>query len=311
MAQHSPAQPPLTWHIAGKGAIGLLAACHLTDAGIPVQLLQRQPLTQYNVDFAGRHYRFNAATLHTLHKTHPPIQTILVPVKSYDVVEAITGFQSKLSADAQLVLSHNGMGTIEQVLPLLQSTQGLWFLTTTHGALKQGQTLTHTGFGQSILSPLNSAAKTTRLAISSAMQTALGPLQLTENIWPFLWQKLAINAVINPLTALHNCKNGALADAVFSEQIQALLQEICQLAKLSGINMVFAEITQKVQQVIQSTSANYSSMRQDVAHQRRTENDAISGFIVRQGARFGLSLPHNKALYSQMQALEQRYRYQG
>lgn len=311
MAPHSTSQPPLTWHIAGKGAIGLLAACHLTDAGIPVQLLVRQPLTHYNVDFASQHYRFNAANLQTPGKAKLPIHAILVPVKSYDVVEAVTGLQTMLSPDAQLILSHNGMGTIEQILPLLQPTQGLWFLTTTHGALKQAQQLTHTGIGQSILSPLNHAAKTSHLAISSTMQLALGPLQLTDNIWPFLWQKLAINAVINPITALHNCQNGALADGAFDKQINALLQEICQLASLSGIDMVFTEIVQKVQQVIHSTSANYSSMQQDVAHQRRTENEAISGFIVRQGARFGLRLEHNYALYTQMQALEQRYRRQG
>jgi 2-dehydropantoate 2-reductase len=298
MAYDTPAQPALSWCVVGNGAIGLLAASRLKLAGYTPSLWLRQP-TKINVTFGQHSLQFCPAT--------SALNAVLVPVKSYAVQTAIDSLLPVLTADAQVVLSHNGMGTIEQILPLLAPHQGLWFLTTTHGALKQGSNITHSGLGQSVLAPLNNAAYPHREAVSQAMDAALGPLTITDDIQPFLWQKLAINAVINPLTALHNCRNGVLSHAHFAPTIAAILHEVCQLAGYAGITLDFDITLSRVQQVITSTAENFSSMQQDISHQRRTEIDAITGFIVHQAARYQLAVPQNTSLLLQVQQLEQHY----
>ena len=298
VAQNTSAQPALSWSIVGRGAIGLLAASRLQLAGYTPGLWLRQTGI-VDIQFQQQPLQFLSAT--------PPLQAVLVPVKSYAVFDAIKTLQPFLTKDAQLVLSHNGMGTIPEVLPLLQPTQGLWFLTTTHGALKQQDAILHTGSGQSVLAPLNAAASRHTTAVIQAMDIALGPLTVAEDIQPFLWQKLAVNAVINPLTALHNCKNGALAQPQYQEQIKAIVQEVCQVATAAGYPLQPASVLQHVMQVIARTAENFSSMQQDVLHQRRTETDAISGFIVAQAARFTIAVPHNLQLQQQLLQLQQRY----
>jgi 2-dehydropantoate 2-reductase len=298
VAQHTPAQPALNWTIVGQGAIGSLAASRLALAGTTVSLWLRQPTTT-TIQFQHHALHFSPAAA--------PLNAIVVPVKSHAVMDAIHTLLPVLTTNAQLVLSHNGMGTIEQVLPLLGPAQGLWFLTTTHAALKQGETLLHTGQGQSVLAPLNVAAWGQRLAVQAAMESAFGPLTVTDDIQPYLWQKLAINAVINPLTALHNCRNGALSAASFQPQIQALVLEVCQVAAAAGINLPYQQTMSKVQQVIISTAENYSSMQQDVLHQRCTEISAINGFIVQQAARYQLPVPLNQRLLQQVLQLQQGY----
>ena len=295
MAQNTPAQPALNWTVVGQGAIGLLAACRLQLAKVPVSLWLRQgpsidTLYQNNI------LRFTQAT--------GQLNAVLLPVKSYAVVDAVHSLLRHLSPDAQLVLSHNGMGTIEQVLPLLQPTQGLWFLTTTHGALKLGEAVVHTGNGESVMAPLNAAASARSVHVFQAMDHALGPLTLTSDITPFLWQKLAINAAINPLTAVHNCRNGGLAQARFQLIITAVLEEVCQVATAAGVPLTLPLLVQKVQQVISNTAQNYSSMQQDVAHQRRTEIEAINGFVVQQAQRYGIAVPHNNSLLLQVRQLQ-------
>lgn len=297
MAQNSPPQPTLNWAIVGQGAIGLLAASRLQLAGWPVQLWLRQPAP---VDIC-----FNQQPLHFACAT-APITAVLIPVKSYAVLSAVQALLPVLTPDAQLVLSHNGMAATEHILPLLSPAQGLWFLTTTHGALKQGATVRHTGQGQSVLAPLNPAAKNQLLAVQQAMDIALGPVTLTDNILPFLWHKLAINAVINPLTALNNCSNGELAKEQYQPQISQILTEVCQVAAAAGYPLQYAQILEKVQQVIQSTAANFSSMQQDIAHRRRTEIDAINGYIVTQAALYNIDVPYNIELTQQVLQLQHR-----
>lgn len=298
VAQNTSAQPALSWSIVGKGAIGLLAASRLQLAGYAPTLWLRQPAV-IDIKFQKQPLKFLSAT--------PPLQAVLVPVKSYAVFDAVKTLQPFLTPDAQLVLSHNGMGTISEVLPLLLPTQGLWFLTTTHGALKQQDAILHTGSGHSVLAPLNAAASRHTTAVTQAMDVALGPVTVAADIQPFLWQKLAINAVINPLTALHNCKNGTLAQPQYQQQIKAILHEVCQVATAAGYPLQPTLVQQNVMQVIERTAENFSSMQQDVLHRRRTETDAISGFIVAQAARFNIAVPHNSQLQQQLLQLQQRY----
>jgi len=56
--------------------------------------------------------------------------------------------------------------------------------------------------------------------------------------------------------------------------------------------------------VVEATASNYSSMQQDLAAQRPTEIDYITGYILRQAQPLGLSLPRHQQLYDAIQARE-------
>lgn len=304
MASYPATQLDLNWTIVGQGAIGLLAACRLQQQSNTVTLHLRQPnsldIMFTATDGQQQQYYFSPAVA--------PYQAVLVPVKSYDVLAGIKELIPLLSTQAQIILSHNGMGTIEQVLPLLLPSQGLWFLTTTHAALKtSATTLQHTGQGQSVLAPLNLAANKQSSAVKQAMTIALGPVQLATDIKPFLWQKLLINAVINPLTAINNCKNGDLLAAKYTKTIQQLVTEVCAVSQATGYKMAIEESVQRVRLVMQATATNFSSMQQDVYHQRQTEINAISGFIVEQGRQYAINTPVNLQLQQQVLQLQQSY----
>jgi hypothetical protein len=122
----------------------------MQQAGFDISLWLRKPRL-LTIKFAHRQLQFQPASA--------PISAVLIPVKSYAVTETVQTLLPAMASDAQLVLSHNGMGTIEQVKPMLAPGHGLWFLTTTHGALKQPDTVQHTGTGSSTLAALNNAAK--------------------------------------------------------------------------------------------------------------------------------------------------------
>ncbi len=293
MAQTSRVTAPL-WTVVGEGAIGLLATARLIQAGFRVQL-HRRTADPFEFYFQADNRSQQIVLPGPLQQ---PYGYVLLPVKAYAVADAFTQLLPLLSDHAQLVLSHNGMGTIEQVLPLLKPTQGLWFLSTSHGAFKPDHaTVIHSGQGQSVLGALNQAAFSQRQEVEQAMQAALGPLVVEADIWPSLWQKLAVNAVINPLTALHQCKNGELSASKYAAAIRLLIEEFVQVAKASGQEFSIEAIQSRVNQVLGQTAENYSSMQQDFAKGRRSELDYITGFLLKQAEQHQLHLPAHQALY--------------
>lgn len=293
MAQPHKLIQPL-WTVVGEGAIGLLSAARLHLAGYPVQLHRR---TAEPFDFVFQS-AVSSQSLSLPSQIQQPYSSILLPVKAYAVVDAVKQLLPLLTDNAQLVLSHNGMGTIEQLLPLLKPEQGLWFLSTSHGAFKPDDaTLIHSGQGQSVLGTLNQAASRQQQHVEHAMLAALGPLEVMADIWPALWQKLAVNAVINPLTALHQCKNGELSNSKYAAAIELLIEEFVLVAKASGQDFSIEAIQSRVAQVIRQTADNYSSMQQDFAKGRQSELDYITGFLLKQAEQYQLQLPAHQAIY--------------
>jgi 2-dehydropantoate 2-reductase len=293
MAQPHKLIQPL-WTVVGEGAIGLLSAARLHLAGYPVQLHRR---TAEPFDFVFQS-AVSSQSLSLPSQIQQPYSSILLPVKAYAVVDAVKQLLPLLTDNAQLVLSHNGMGTIEQLLPMLKPEQGLWFLSTSHGAFKPDDaTLIHSGQGQSVLGTLNQAASRQQQNVEHAMLAALGPLEVVADIWPALWQKLAVNAVINPLTALHQCKNGELSNSKYAAAIELLIEEFVLVAKASGQDFNIEAIQSRVAQVIRQTADNYSSMQQDFAKGRQSELDYITGFLLKQAEQYQLQLPAHQAIY--------------
>lgn len=287
------------WLVVGKGAIGLLAASRWQLCQQPVLLWQKQPKSLC--------YRFSSGSqdyaMMLQNAQSGPFDKVLVPLKAYDVVDAVKSLLPMLSDEAQIVLCHNGMGTLDAVQSLLGASQGLWFASTTHGAYKpHALHLRHTGFGSTILAPCNQAARHCSWQLDQELSQAFSPLTLVDDITPYLWRKLAINAVINPLTALHNCRNGELNNAAFQLQIKNLLAEFVLVASACGQSFSQDELHRQLQQVQTSTAQNFSSMQQDVAQGRRTELGAITGYLLHQAALHQLQLPAHQALYAALAA---------
>ncbi|HAW93848.1 MULTISPECIES: ketopantoate reductase family protein [unclassified Arsukibacterium] len=300
MALSSSTQSALSWVIVGRGAIGLLAAARLQQAGYTATLWLKQP-DAVQLKFTDLKQQSQHRILRP-QPTDTAIQRVLVPVKAYDVLNAVAQLVPFLANDAQLVISHNGIIPIEPLLALLRPAQGLWFLSTSQAAYKPAaHHVVHTGEGKSYITKLTASDSDDNQTIA-AMSAALGPVNVVSDIYPMRWLKLAVNAAINPLTAIENCQNGQLAQPQYRAQISALTTEVCQVAAALGYPMDPANTLQTVYQVISATSDNFSSMQQDIQAGRQTEIVAICGYICQQAAQLQLAVPANQQMLNQILA---------
>lgn len=289
--------------VVGQGAIGLLAASRLALGHLPCHLLTRNT-SRSTLVLNFRQQQQEHSLLINCQPPQQPVQLLLVPVKAFSVAQALHQWLPCCAPDADIVLCHNGMGTLELAQQQLGTHQKLWFASTTHGALKSGpHRLQHTGLGRTILGPVNAFASHSQ-APAAVLNVALGPLQVVADILPVLWQKLAINAVINPLTALLMVKNGELTKPQYRAQIATLVDEFVMVAQVKGQHFDAQSLCQTVLDVAANTAGNYSSMQQDRTLCRPDELEFITGFLLAGAADAGISIPAHQQLYQQLRAVK-------
>ena len=296
--------------IVGSGAIGSLVAAGAQSSDIPYSLAPRQqrPVTQRMLGYGG------AATL--LGSNLPVADKLgaedilVLPLKAHHLADAAQAWKDKLHPDTAVLLLHNGMGGLEAVRAVLPE-HPLYLATTSHGALKLNTTeAKHTGFGRTMLgeAPDNKGTDPVQKErLLEILSRCLAPVTWHQDIMEALWLKLAVNAVINPLTALHNIRNGELDSPQFHGHICDICQEVSQVMAQAGYQHSAAVLKEQVKKVARQTARNYSSMHQDVINGRPTEIEAINGFIIKQAQKKGIDVSINTFLYNKIKALETRY----
>ena len=292
--------------IIGQGAIGLLWYHQLAkDTSNDVSLrysprIKSIPIstTFTNIDNHQSNRPLVIATSEKLQQA----ELVLICVKSYHIKSVLMSSVAQLSQKANIVFCHNGMVDFEHLKALKQPC---YTLLTTHGSkIIKPFHAQHTGLGHNDLGLISGSTDTIREnEIISTLTKALPSLIFSHNIKEKQWLKLAINCVINPLTAIDNVENGQLTDNKYRAIIDKLLIEIVAIADGQGIYFNINELRAQILSVATKTAMNSSSMRSDIQKQRPTEIDYINGYLVNVAKKMGLSAPENEKLLKQVKAL--------
>ncbi|GGB83416.1 putative 2-dehydropantoate 2-reductase [Marinobacterium zhoushanense] len=292
----------MRWHILGAGAIGCLYAERLTRAGIAVTLLLRDDVQLDRLKQLGgqlriqRHNAWHTAQVDAeMIAASGTIQHLLVTTKAYDSLDAIHAISPRLTPDAQILLLQNGYGHQQKSAAAL-SPRPVWAGITTSGARRAAPfEVIQSGEGQTLIGRLNPPAAASA-SYPAGWERLDHPVQISTDITRALWQKLAINAAINPLTALHGCRNGELLKADYREELTALCSEIERVATACSQPLFDTPLLEQVQRVANTTAQNRSSMLEDLRAGRRTEIEQITGFLCSAAREVGVDTPLNTRL---------------
>ena len=205
--------------ILGCGALGQLWLSRLYQQGHDVQgwLRVPQPFCAVNViEPEGTSFNRNLPTNDPEHLAQSEL--LLVTLKAWQVSSAVSTLLPKLNPRCAILLLHNGMGTQDELPP---NNQPILQGTTTHAARHDGSTIIHVAGGITHIGPTSPAAQSMS-HLAEVLHQALPDVAWHNNIASANWRKLAVNCVINPLTALYNCRNGDLQRYLATEQIAKL-----------------------------------------------------------------------------------------
>lgn len=290
--------------VVGQGAMGLLWYHHLAISSTTTNLsllasTQHNP-TDDNYHFIDSHsISYSGKINYACDKKVKNADVILLCVKSFHICSAIKQIAQHLKANAIIILAHNGMGTLTELPKAVINQHNIYTLLSTHGSLrKEPLNITHTGIGVTDIGLISGKVDITEQeTLTTLLNKALPKVNFHKNIAEKQWLKLAINCVINPITAIFNIDNGRVNNDIFTQQIKELLTEIVLVAKREGIYFDLAVLLIKVQQVATATTKNCSSMRCDVLAHKQTEINYINGYIHKLGIKHSIATPVNTHLW--------------
>lgn len=267
------------WHIIGVGAIGGLFALRLAALGHRVTLIRRDHLS-------GEHCLTLEQGDELLARRFPcqgpassePIDLLLVCTKAFDVLAAVESVVSRLTDSADVVLLANGMGYHDHVADLVAPARLIAGSTTAGCHCPESNRRVAAGTGVTHFGTLDDPHPAPDWF--AALDQADWNCHWQGNMRPVLLRKLAINCAINPPTALHDIDNGVLLSAPYREEFETAIAEITKLFTLCGQGELTAQLPGIITQVVRDTARNSSSMRSDLRVGRRTEVEAILGYLL-------------------------------
>ena len=283
--------------VAGAGSLGsliggLLAREHevtLVGRGEHVRAITESGLRI--TDVLERHVT-PAAT--TDYDCVPAPDLAIVTVKAYDTAAAGRDL-ARIDPGAVCSLQ-NGMGN-EAVLADVLDDVPILAGTVTYGALRGDPgTVACTGRGEIELGPVDGGASDLATRVAEAFTAAGLACTARDDMPDRLWTKLAVNAGINAVTALARLENGAVLEEPVRPVAFEAARETARVARSSGVELADDEVTEALADVARTTRTNTSSMARDVLEGRRTEVDAINGFVVDR-APSARDVPVNDALH--------------
>ena len=343
------------WHVLGRGAVGCLWAAHLARSGQTVTLLVRSPApptaTPIRVEDAWRAAAGGAAKegpaaweqrVSVESVADAPagaeIRNLLVATKAQDAGRGVGSLAARLAERPTVVLLQNGLGAADDVLAdaTVRAKRPLLLLgsTTQGGYVRDPYDVVHAGYGLTWLGPSKAslaawaaeggedgaaqAEARFQEAAASLSSTELGALTLetAAAMEGRLWGKLAINAALNPQTALLRCRNGEIiATPEGLAAIRSVCLEVAEVMAASGLRTLAGDESGDVAELgealvgftidaAERNAQNFSSMYQDATAGRATEGGDINGAVVRLAEELGVAVPHNAMLLRQMRMLE-------
>jgi len=297
--------------IVGLGALGSVFAALLARAGIAVAGVCRRREHREAIQANGLLLREGDGETRTQIPVTEELaagqsyRLLVVLVKSFDTETVAKNLPSRIDTQTPVLTLQNGLGNAEALAAHLAPEQILAG-TTTFGALREAPgEVRLTGRGECEIGAWSPAGERYLPLTQELFQRAGVECRQTPNVATALWKKLAINAAINPLTAILRVRNGELLRREGVAQIMGMVaEEVWRVAARHRIALPTPpELREEVLHVCQLTAANRSSMLRDMEEGRRTEIDAINGAVARLGLERGVLTPVNSTLTGLIHAL--------
>ncbi|KAL3425349.1 putative 2-dehydropantoate 2-reductase [Phlyctema vagabunda] len=252
------------------------------------------------------------------------IKNLILTTKTINTVSALTSIKHRLTPQSTILFAQNGMGTIEEVnekvFPDTSTRPNYLASVVSHGVYGEGPFRSvHAGMGTVSLGRMENdgySLSTSDYLIQQVIDApALAGREFEAlELKRIQLQKLVVNAMINPLTVIFNCRNDALfGNPLILSLMQRLLAETSQVIRALPELSVDAErevhfSIERLEKVVLDmaikTGKNTSSMLQDVRAGKPTEIDYINGYLVTRGREVGIDCDTNRRLVDMVKRVQ-------
>jgi 2-dehydropantoate 2-reductase len=297
--------------VVGAGAVGGYFGGMLARAGAPVVMIGRPAFVEA--------VKKDGLLLDTLHFKESVrveaaaeldvargAEVVLFCVKTVDTVSTARALAPLLSPNAMVVSLQNGVDNVEQIRAA-SGVDALGAVVYVAASVPAPGQVKHVGRGDLVAGPRH--PRTERFA--ALFERAKVPCRISDNIEGELWTKLTWNCALNAISGLGRAKYGQIAASDDARKlVETVVYEVLAVARASKIQPPGFEDPQVALagafKIATQMADALSSTGQDMLRGKRTEIDALNGYISRRGAELGVPTPVNQALYALVKLAEGR-----
>jgi 2-dehydropantoate 2-reductase len=322
--------------IYGAGAIGGLTGAYLARAGENVLLVDKvaehvEAMNRQGLKITGA-AEFRVAVRACLpEELQGPLGLLFLAVKSQDTQVALDVIVPHAGPDTILVSLQNGMNPpliaarigADKVIPSFINFSANWL---GPGHIENG------GKAGSIYIGEMDGSLTDRLYRLQRLLSNLHPVRVTDNIFGYLWAKQVACSILFAQAVTDETKADVFSNKRFQPMLIALAGEAVEVAQAAGIKLESFDAFEPLKMqprnkaemaeamaVLDRVAAHHrnrvkarTGFWRDLAVRRRpTEIDYLTGWVISQGRKRGISMPLNEYLVAQVKEIEQGKRQRG
>jgi 2-dehydropantoate 2-reductase len=299
--------------VIGAGAVGGYFAAMLSRAGADVTLVARaaqaEAIARDGLAIVEAHGEWHVRVRATRNAADiRDARLVLVAVKSHDTEAAATQLRPHLHPEACVVSLQNGADNAQRIAAIVPAPVYAAVVYVGVDVAAPGRIL-HTGGGELLVGlPRAIAARGTRQDLERIAQSFEGagvPCSISDDIDTALWSKLVMNCAFNAISALTRSRYRAMAaDTLIRELMARIVRETVEVARADGVRLDAEGLIEAAWKLAASMPDQQSSTAQDLQRGKRTEIDALNGFVARRAAALGIEAPLNLALHALVKACE-------
>ena len=303
--------------VLGAGAVGCYFGGMLARAGAPVTLIGRpshvQAITADGLYLETQRFQQRIpVSASTTVEAARGAGVVLFCVKTVDTESAARMLAPHLANDATVVSLQNGVDNVDRIRSVVRGNVIPAVVYVAAEMAAPGH-VKHSGRGDLIIGHVpprdasDEAHKRELTSLADLFTRAAVPCQVSDDIQVDLWTKLIMNCAYNAISALTRTRYGPLtSDPGARTIIEQTVKEVAAVAQGLGIRINGSVLNAVWKLGAEMMPGALSSTAQDIGRGKRTEIDALNGYVVRRGAELAVPTPVNQALYALVKMLERQ-----
>lgn len=294
--------PKIHIAILGAGNMGSLYGANLARIGQRVTLIDPwvehvEAIRSRGLRMDGLHGDFVVSADAAIDASDvTSVDVAIVLVNAYATLEAAKTAKAILKADGFALTLQNGLGNIEALTSVLGKDRVVAGLSFHSADLKGPGEVTHSNHGPTYLGEVDRSTSHRLTMLQGLMDEAGMDPVVEEDIVATIWGKFVHNCGLNAICAITDLRPGHIGDVPDLDDLQTkIIEETMALVRAKGIEIPEADPLTAVK-AYGAKKFHRVSMLQHLARGRRTEIDALNGYVVRESEKLGLKAPYNDAL---------------
>lgn len=226
--------------IVGAGAIGAIVGVHLAKAGHAIDFIETNDdhvaaIRSGGLRLTGAADAKLCADVRTPAEVSGPLEHVLLAVKARHTIAALEPLVPRLAAEGYVVSLQNGLEEYKIARLVGEGRTIGAFLTFGGHYLRPGE-IVYGGAGSLRIGELD-GVRTPRIKELRDALTAVQPLEITDNIFGFLWAKMALGAVYFATALVSADVPDIYAVEKYRVMLGSLAGEVMRVAEERGVRV--------------------------------------------------------------------------